>query len=85
MNYPTDIDLSDVIPIIVLGAAEAAKSQNTSRNTGQPGEKYVQELLQGTEKRIYDVLRMKRETFSQLCRWLQKNTELASSRNISIE
>ena len=56
------IDLFDLIPTIILGVAEEARTMRTPRNTGQPGGVYLQELLGSSEKRIYSVLRMKRET-----------------------
>jgi hypothetical protein len=55
----------------VLGVVEAAKSQRVPRNTGVPGGVYLQDLLESSKRRVYDVLRMKRETFLKLCNWLK--------------
>jgi hypothetical protein len=85
MDAFEDIDLSNIIPIIALGAAAEAKPERTPRNTGQKGGVYLQELLSSTPKRIYEVLRMKKETFFELCTWLQIHTDLKPSRWISIE
>ena len=68
MDIFEDIDLSDIIPIIVLGAVEDAKTRRTPRNTSLAGSDYLRELLScGNDKRIYGVLRMKKETFRSLC------------------
>jgi hypothetical protein len=85
MDLIEDIDLFDLIPTIILGVAEEARTMRTPRNTGQPGGVYLQELLGSSEKRIYSVLRMKRETFLELCNWLQIHTDLTPSRNISVQ
>ena len=80
-----DIDFTDLIPLIVVGAIEASKSERVPRNTGQKGGVYLQELLASTPRRIYDVLRMKKETFISLCTWLQVNGGLAPSRYIAVD
>ena len=85
MDLIEDIDLFDLIPTIILGVAEEARTMRTPRNTGQPGGVYLQELLESSEKRIYSVLRMKKETLLELCSWLQTYTDLAPSRNISVQ
>jgi hypothetical protein len=86
MDTFEDIDLSEIIPIIILGAVETAKDAKTPRSTGLPGGDYLRELLNcGNEKRIYEVLRMKRDTFFKLCLWLRKNSTLKDSRHILIE
>jgi hypothetical protein len=41
MDIFEDIDLSDIIPIIVLGAVEDAKTRRTPRNTGLSGSDYL--------------------------------------------
>ena len=80
-----DIDLSDIIPLIVMGAVENAKEPKISRNTGQPGGDYLRDLLEcGNDKRIYSVLRIKKETFNKLCLWQRKSTALKDSCNILI-
>jgi hypothetical protein len=69
-----EFDITQLVPLIVLGAAqEAQESQrsNIPRRT-EPGRTfgadYLRELLTcGNEKRIYSVLRMKKETFEKLC------------------
>ena len=79
------VDLSEVIPIIVLGTVENAKEPRISQSTGQPGSDYLQELLSSSEKRIYKVLQMKKDTFYKLCLWLRRNSTLKDSRFILIE
>jgi hypothetical protein len=77
MDHFDDIDLKNIIPAIVITAAQAIRPENTPRNTGQPGREYLYELLQGgSPKRIYEVLRMQKETFLKLCDWLERNTTL---------
>jgi hypothetical protein len=85
MDLFDDIDLSEIVPLIVMGAVAEAKSLKTARNTGQPGGDYLFELLEcGNDKRIYSVLRMKKETFERLCLWLRMNTTLKDSRHIQV-
>jgi hypothetical protein len=79
MDYFDDIgiDLEDLIPAIVIGAAQATRPEKTPRNTGQPGQDYLSGLLYGgSPKRIYEVLRMQKQTFLKLCDWLELNTAL---------
>ena len=85
INCAYNIDIKDIIPAIIIRAIKATKAEKTPRNTGQPGQQYLHELLQSSPKRIYDVLRMKKETFFKLCDWLEVNTELAPSRYITIQ
>jgi hypothetical protein len=80
-----NIDLSDTIPAIVLGVVKAAKSQRVPRNTSVPGGVYLQDLLESSERRVYDVLRMKRETFLELCNWLKTRGGLITDRKVSVE
>jgi hypothetical protein len=77
-----DIDLYDLIPAIVLGAVE---STQTPKNPSQSGREYLHHLLHSSERRIYTVLRMQKDTFLELCAWLRKNTDLREGRSISIE
>jgi hypothetical protein len=86
MDTFEDIDILDIVPIIVLGAVDTAKATEIPRSTGLPGGDYLRELLNcGNEKRIYEVLRMKRDTFSELYLWLRKKSNLKDSRHILIE
>src|SRR5947209_20430401 len=72
-----DIDLSEIIPMVILGAVENAKEPKIPRNTGLPGGHYLRELLKcGNDKRIYSVLRMQKDTFYSLCLCLRKNSDL---------
>ena len=81
-----DIDLSEIIPMVILGAVENAKEPKIPRNTGLPGGHYLRELLKcGNDKRIYSVLRMQKDTFYSLCLWLRKNSDLEDSQHILIE
>lgn len=73
-----------IICAVVLAAVEAS-SQRTARNTGQPGHVYLEELLGSHPTRIYDVLRMQRGTFLELCDWLEQNTSLQPSRSVSVQ
>jgi hypothetical protein len=60
MDTFRDIDLSDVVPLILLGAIENTgntQPAKTPRSTGLPGAEYLRELLNcGSHKRIYSVL-----------------------------
>jgi hypothetical protein len=84
MEWLDDIDIEGIIPAIVLGVAQSA-SVKTPRNTGLPGREYLSELLQSSPQRIYDVLRMQKDTFYKLCDWLEINTKLETSKHISIQ
>jgi hypothetical protein len=62
-----DIDITDIVSIIALGAVQEAQSK-VLRSTGLPKVAYLKELLNcGNNKRIYSVLRIKRNTFLRLC------------------
>ena len=79
MDYFDDININikDIIPAIVIGVAQAIRPENTPRNTSQPSRDYISELLDsGSPKRIYEVLRMEKQTFLKLCDWLECNTAL---------
>jgi len=79
MDYFDDININmeDIIPAIVIRVAQATRPEKTPRNTGQPGRDYLSELLDnGNPKRIYEVLRMEKQTFLKLCDWLECNTAL---------
>jgi hypothetical protein len=79
-----DIDITDIVPIIILGAVQEAVSK-VPRSTGLPGADYLDELLNcGNEKRIYSVLRMKKETFRKLCIRLEKDGGLRSTIHVSV-
>jgi hypothetical protein len=69
MDSSIDIDILDLIPLIILGAVEGTKPERMPQNTGQKGGVYLEELLSSTTNRIYDVLRMKKETFITLTRY----------------
>jgi hypothetical protein len=84
-QWSDDINLEDIIPAIIIGAAQTARADKTPRSTGLPGREYLYELLQGSPKRIYDVLRMEKDTFFELCKWLEINTDLEPSKHISIQ
>jgi hypothetical protein len=85
-----DIDILEIVPLIALGVVqEARNATNTPIRSGSAnlsGADYLRELLNcGNEKRIYGVLRMKKDTFIQLCSWFRKNSQLVDSRDISVE
>jgi hypothetical protein len=81
-----DIDLLNIIPLIILGVAQSSAHAKTPMNTGLPGGDYLRELLDsGNSKRIYRILRMKKETFTSLCSWLQINGGLENTRNVLVE
>jgi hypothetical protein len=84
-QWPDEIDIEDIIPAIVLGAAQRARAKGTPRNTGLPGSQYLSELLQSSPRRIYNVLRMQKDTFYKLCNWLEANTLLKPSRHILVQ
>jgi hypothetical protein len=86
MDCIKDIDLLEIIPLLVLSAAQNAIPSRIPRNTGLPGGEYLEELLEcGNDKRIYLVLRIKKETFKSLCLWLRENAGLTDSRYIMLE
>ena len=54
MDSFEDIDFSEIISIIALGAVHEAKRSRKPKTTGLPGAEYLRELLGcGNEKRIY--------------------------------
>jgi hypothetical protein len=69
----------------VLRVVKAVKSQKVSWNTGVLGGVYLQDLLESSERRVYDVLRMKRETFFKLCNWLKTKGGLTTSRKMLVK
>ena len=85
MDSFININILDLIPLIILGAVEGAKPERMPRNTGQKGGVYLEELLSSTTNCIYDVLRMKKETFISLCVWLQVNGGLAPTWYILVQ
>ena len=76
--------INNIILLIAIRAIEAIK-ERIPRSTRTPGSYYLQELLTSSPKRIYDVLCMKRETFIELCDWLEVNTDLKARGNISVQ
>ena len=84
MDTPGSLDLNLLVPIIVLGAVQAAQTEKIPRNTGLPGDQYLDELLNSSPKRIYDVLQMKRETFDKICKWIEANNQVHLVRRASI-
>jgi len=85
MDSFEDIDFSEIISIIALGAVDEAKRSKKSKTTGLPGAEYLRELLEcENEKRIYEVLRMQKDTFNQLCIRLRR-AGLKDSRYILID
>jgi hypothetical protein len=85
MDQSDDLDLLNLLPLVVLGVVQEAQSQKQLRNTSIKGGVYLDDLLNSTPRRIYDVLRMRKETFLRLCLWLRTNTELRASRYISVQ
>ena len=80
-----DIDFTEIVPLIALGAVQEA-TQRVPRNTRLSGGDYLRELLScENEKRIYSVLRMRKDTFNQLCLWLRDHTSLRDTRHLLIE
>ena len=72
------------------GVAAAEMEQNaadrdTSTVTTQTRAEYMEELLNSKPSEIYEVPRMQRDTFLELCGWLEANTDLTSTRSISIQ
>jgi hypothetical protein len=79
-----DIDITDIVPIIALGAVQEAQSK-VLRSTGLPGIAYLKELLNcRNDKRIYSVLRMKRDTFLGLCQWFKNSNSLKDTVYLAI-
>ena len=85
MDWIDDIDIYDAIPAILIRAVQAKKAEKTAQRTSQPRRDYLEELLESSPKRIYDVLRMRKETFLMLCAWLEENTELTSTWRTAIQ
>ena len=85
MDLSEEFDIEDLIPAIVIGAVESVQSQRTPQMTGQAGREYLDQLLSSTPLRIYEVLRMKKESFLDLCEWLETNTDLRSTWRVSIQ
>jgi hypothetical protein len=84
------IDISNIIPIIALGAVQEARNSSNTPIGLKDGilssADYLQELLNsGNESQIYRVLRMKKETFQKLCSWCQMKGGLKESRIVPIE
>jgi hypothetical protein len=94
-SFDIDDIVLDIVPLIALGAVETVIAQaqeqeqrvsRIPRSTGQKGGDYLQELLNcGSDKRIYDVLRMQKGTFQALCTRLRKDRALKDSHYIRIE
>jgi hypothetical protein len=69
----------------VLGVVKAAKSQRVPWNTSVLERVYLQDLLKSSKRHVYDVLRMKRETFLELCNWLKTKGGLITSCKVSVK
>ena len=69
----------------MLGAVKAAKSQRVPRNTSVPEGVYLQDLLESSKRRVYDVLRIKRETFLELYNWLKTKGKLIISCKVLVK
>jgi hypothetical protein len=88
-SFDFDDLLPDIIPIIAIGAVKQAQEQQQGkgvpRSTGQGGGDYLRELLNcGSDKRIYEVLRMRKSTFEALCINLRKKG-LKDTRHLRVE
>jgi len=83
------VKIDDIVSLISLGVVEEAQSARDDEDdidSTSSGADYIRQLLSsGNEKRIYSVLRMKRETFKVLCQWMRKNQHLRDSRKIPVE
>jgi hypothetical protein len=70
MDILDSLDLDVLVPVIAIGVTGAIgeeKKETAILQTGLPGAEYVRELLSSHSKRIYDVLRMKKDTILDLC------------------
>ena len=85
MEGTEDLDLDELIPTLILGVIEHAKEEKEHHQTGLAGREYLRELLSSTDLRIYEVLRMRKETFFLLCDWLETNTKLRAIWRTSIQ
>jgi hypothetical protein len=85
IDMSEDIDIESIVSAVIIGAIQDIEQEKTPQNTGLPGAQYLQELLLSSPQRIYEVLRMKKETFLLLCDWLENNTELKSTWRTSIQ
>ena len=55
------------------------------RTSPLSGHAYLKELLAGNPQHVFKVLWMSTATFQELCDWLQNNTSLKPSRNVSLD
>jgi hypothetical protein len=85
MDLLDNLQIEEIIPAIVLGAAEYTMEGKEYHQTGLAGREYLRELLSSTDLRIYEVLRIKKETFFKLCDWLEANTKLKATWRSSIQ
>jgi hypothetical protein len=88
LDSDTDSDSDDsLIPIVAFFTVQAqlrVQQRPTLRNW--TGQSYVDNVLQcNNPARIRTVLRMELQTFNSLRDWLLENTNLRSSRVVSIE
>jgi hypothetical protein len=83
------VEIDDIASLISLGVVEEAQNirdDEDDTNGTSSGADYIRQLLSSSnEKRIYSVLRIKRETFKVLCQWMRKNQHLRDSRKIPVE
>jgi hypothetical protein len=75
--------------IIVLGAVGEARDLREELGTSEPilsEADYLRDLLNcGNYKRIYSVLRMRKDTFDKLCLWMRRGGYLKDSKKVMIK
>lgn len=81
-----DEHTDELVALVALAVVATHQSESTiSHQTGTPGSQYLMELLSSTPQRIYNVLRMNKQTFYKLCEWLNDNTELKGTWRTSLQ
>jgi hypothetical protein len=83
------IDIEDMSMLIALGITDHKQGLKQPRGESATlftGGDYLRDLLNcGNDKRIYSVLRMKKDTFKALCLFIRKGGHLKDSREVLIE
>ena len=85
MDRSNEFDIEDLIPEIIIGVVQSIQEEKSVHMTGQAGREYLQELLSSSPLRVYEVLRMKKESFLELCDWLETNTDLRPTWRVSVQ
>lgn len=85
MDESNELDIEDLIPEIIIGVVQSVQEEKSVHMTGQAGHEYLQELLSSSPLRVYEVLRIEKESFLELCDWLETNTDLRPTWRVSVQ